>query len=267
MIQDFDDFKRMLLEHPEWRQELRQLLLSDELLRLPAAVAALTEAQAVTERRLGALTEAQAATDRRLAALTDQVAQLDRRLTERMDQLTERIDRLTEHMDQLTAALNRLTERVDALATQVSTVADRADLAIGYMLESKYRARAHAYFQQIARRIRVLDADELEDLLEAGMAAGQLEDWQAKEIRWADAVMRGRREDQDVLLVLEASVGVDERDVERAAQRAEWLALTGVATIPVVAGEYVVPSAWPKANAAGVWRVTNGTAEEPPPKT
>ena len=42
-IRDFHDVVRLLEEHPEWRAELRCLILRDELLALPQQMARLTE--------------------------------------------------------------------------------------------------------------------------------------------------------------------------------------------------------------------------------
>lgn len=51
-IADFLDLIRILEEKPEWRGELRRLLLTDELLALPALVRELAEAQKKAEERL-----------------------------------------------------------------------------------------------------------------------------------------------------------------------------------------------------------------------
>jgi hypothetical protein len=37
-LRDFQDLLRLLQEHPDWREELRALLLTQELLTLPAFV-------------------------------------------------------------------------------------------------------------------------------------------------------------------------------------------------------------------------------------
>ena len=34
-VDDYHDLVRLVQQHPEWKSELRQLLLSDELLELP----------------------------------------------------------------------------------------------------------------------------------------------------------------------------------------------------------------------------------------
>jgi hypothetical protein len=51
-VQDFHDPVRLLEERPEWRTELRRLVLSEELLRLPDVVAGLAEAPQRAEDRL-----------------------------------------------------------------------------------------------------------------------------------------------------------------------------------------------------------------------
>lgn len=56
-VKEFHDLVRLLEEHPQWRAELRRLLLTDELLDLPRVVRELAEAQRETERRLASLTE------------------------------------------------------------------------------------------------------------------------------------------------------------------------------------------------------------------
>src|SRR6058998_1976752 len=84
---DFHDVVRLLEEHPEWRAELRRLVLTDELLALPeqvshltGQVAALAEAQRRTEVQIAGLTTrmdelaaAQTRTETQLATLTDVV--------------------------------------------------------------------------------------------------------------------------------------------------------------------------------------------------
>lgn len=40
-VEEFHDLVRLLEERPEWRREIRRLVLTDELLALPAQVAEL----------------------------------------------------------------------------------------------------------------------------------------------------------------------------------------------------------------------------------
>ena len=48
-VNDFADLKQLLFAHPEWRVDLRQIVLTDELLSLPEIVRDLAEAQKRTE--------------------------------------------------------------------------------------------------------------------------------------------------------------------------------------------------------------------------
>lgn len=56
-VQDLQDLIQLLEQHPEWKSLLRASLLGDELLRLPAAVEELAEAQRRTERAVGLLAQ------------------------------------------------------------------------------------------------------------------------------------------------------------------------------------------------------------------
>ena len=70
-VNDYHDLVRLLAEHPEWKTELRRLLLSEELLALPEIVRELAEAQRRTEERLGDLVKAHQRTEERLDDLAE----------------------------------------------------------------------------------------------------------------------------------------------------------------------------------------------------
>jgi uncharacterized protein YoxC len=297
-IRSFEELMEGLRANPSWQAQMRAVLLGDEVLGLPAAVAALTGRvddvagqMATLTQRVDTLTQRVDDLAGRVDALTQQVDTLTQRVDDlagRVDALTQRVDTLTQRVDDLTQQIAVLTRRLDAfiehiderlsalvtaqettearlqgLAEQLSAVSVRADRAIGYMLELQYRGKAHAYFQTIARRIRVLDPEELDSLLDAALEAGQIEGWEAEQVRWADAVIRGRRDDQPILMVVEVSVAVDRDDVQRAADRAEILSRTGTLTLAVAAGDTVIPTAAPLARERSVWLVTDGRVEAP----
>ena len=75
MIDTIHDLSRILREHPEWREELRRTLLTEELLALPQRLAEYAEA---TARRLDALTES-------VASLVEHGKSVDRRLDNLME--------------------------------------------------------------------------------------------------------------------------------------------------------------------------------------
>jgi hypothetical protein len=83
-------------------------------------------------------------------------------------------------------------------------------------------------------------------LLEDAREHRVFSDAEIQELYDADLVVRGRRavvDGTEVYLVVEVSWGVGPYDVERAARRAALLARTGVAVIPVVAGERLTAEA------------------------
>ena len=68
-VQEFRDLVQILEQHPEWRAELRRLVLTEELLTLPQIVRELVEAQHRTEERVNQLTH-------QVEQLTQQVERL-----------------------------------------------------------------------------------------------------------------------------------------------------------------------------------------------
>jgi len=112
-VKDFPDLIRLLREHEEWREQLRMLILTEELLRLPLEFRAfrdeifesfrretearfqqLAEAQRRTEERVEQLAEAQRRTEEQLRKLGEMVAALaeaQRRTEERLDRMEQRI--------------------------------------------------------------------------------------------------------------------------------------------------------------------------------
>ena len=54
---DFHEVIRLLEIHPEWRTELRRIVLTDELLALPQQVTKLTEQVGRLTEQMGTLTE------------------------------------------------------------------------------------------------------------------------------------------------------------------------------------------------------------------
>jgi len=212
------DLVRLLEDHPEWRAEMRRLVLSNELLMLPEIVARLAD-------RVDQLGE-------RMDQLTVRVDQLG----ERMDQLTVRVDRLGERMDQLTVRVDRLGEQLEALLASHQRMVDDIGGLKGSSLEAEYRQRAPSYFGPLVRKGRVVDVDELWDLLEPALTSEELND-----ALLADVIVRGAVRDEvpiiEVVLVVEVSFVVDRLDVERAQRRCRLLRRAGLPAVAVVAGE------------------------------
>ena len=225
-ITDFHDVVRLLEQHPEWRAELRRLVLTEELLALPDQIAELT-------KQVTRLTEAQARTEEWQAHTEEWQSRTEARL------------------DSLTGVVKRLNEDVGTLK--------------GKGLETHYRLHGSPFFGSLLRRPHVLSSEELSDILDPSMDQGSLSSDEALEIRRADLVVRGtlREDRKPVYLVVEVSWTVDLEDVERAARRGEYLEKTGLSVLPVVAGETVRPGAADRAQELKVWQMTTAALVEP----
>ena len=79
---DFRELIAALEQHPEWRAELRRLLLTDDLLTLPETVSQLVQAQQRTDEQIRQLTEAQRQTTQQIQQFTEQVSQFGIRVEE-----------------------------------------------------------------------------------------------------------------------------------------------------------------------------------------
>ena len=270
--EEFRDLVRILEAQPEWRAELRRLVLTDELLALPEQMAALrarseqqfqelVEAQRRTDGQVAALADAQQRTDEQVVVLTERVAVL----TERVTTLAERVAVLTERVTTLAEEQRRTEGQITTLVQAIQTLTDDVGELKGKSLEADYRTKGHAYFSRLVRRPHVLTSDELTTLVEDARDSGVLLSFDAQEIYDADVVARGRRleDGTEVYLLVEVSWGVGRQDIERAVQRAALLARLGTPVIPVVAGKRIPPTVARLAHKHQVWQLTNGRAIPP----
>ena len=202
-VNDFADLKQLLFAHPEWRVDLRQILLTDELLSLPEIVRDLAEAQKRTEEGL-----------LRLEAAVQELAVALRRNVE---------------------ALQRLEDQSARMLT------DLGDLR-GYRLEQKHAQHATAYFGNWIRKVRRILPDGLdsatEDKLEEHLSQPELTDFLLADIVVSGILRKPRTSEKtQVWLVVEVSATIDQGDVERAWRRAGLARQAGFLAIAVVAGE------------------------------
>lgn len=259
-VQDYADLVRLLSERPEWRQELRRLLLTDDLLTLPGITRELAEAQRRTEERLEALAEAQKRTEERLEALIE----AQKRTEERLEALAqaqlhteERLARLEAVVEQIAAGLQTAVARLDTLQVTQQHLVDTVGGMRGRLLELAYRDKAGAYFGRLLRHLKVIELHALDERLEAALSREEFE-----EVLLLDLLVTGQPRYQpelrEVWLAVEVSSVVDEGDVERAKRRAELLRRAGYRALPTVAGEHLTLRAEDAARAGKVVVLQDG---------
>ncbi len=170
-VRDFQDLVRLLEAHPEWRAELRRLLLTDDILALPGIVRRLAEAQERTEAQLAQLVEAQR-----------QSAEAQRRTDERLAELAaaqarteERLQRLETTVAQLVAAQQHTEERLQRLETTVAQLVEaqrRTDERLAELAAAQ--ARTEERLQRLETTVaQLVEAQRRTDERLAELAAAQ----------------------------------------------------------------------------------------------
>ena len=275
-VDDFQDLLRLLEARPEWRAQLRRLLIPDDVLELPALVARLAEAQVRAEERLSGVEERLSGVEERLSGVEERLSGVEERLirlenavirlAEAQERTEARVDRLEAGQARLEAGQARLEDgygRLEAGYARLEAALAWTDTKVaelrGDSLERRYRDHVGGYFGRLVRRARVVGSDELDDLLDEGLVAGVLDEDGAHDVRLADLVVRGRRpgDEQETYLVVEVSGLIEPADVERAARRAALLGRVRPA-LAVVGGEDITADALDLAQVRTVRRLGNG---------
>jgi len=263
-VRDVSDLTRILTRYPEWRAEMRRIVLSDELLAMPETMRELAAAQGRTEQRMEELAAAQVRTDARLEALTQRMEELaaaQTRTDQRMEELRAAQARADQRMEELRAAQVRTEGRLDRLTDEMREVRTDLGKLKGRVLEREYADKAPAIFGGWLRRLRVVLPGSLEAELEDQLAE-RLSLEELRDVLRLDVILRGRlvqpEAQPEVYLALEVSSVVDRGDLERAQRRAGLLRKAGLTALPVVAGEELTEGVETLLEEAPVVVVTDG---------
>ncbi len=214
IIKSFYDILQALREHPDWAQQLLSLLLTEELLRLPQKFDKFVEEEF-----------------RPLAKRVE-------RLEEGQQRLEGRVERLEEGQRRLEEGQKRLEEDVAILKKKVSKLEIDVGSLKGDNLERKVRERAPAYFGKLFRRVRVVPIEDWAQRLEDAEENGIISEEQREDAISLDLLVRAKTLDgRDILLAVEVSYSLEDKDAERALRRAEVFSkVYQMETIPVAVG-------------------------------
>ena len=230
-IRDYQDMVRLLDRHPEWRAELRRLVLTEELLALPAIVRDLAEAQQRTEARL-----------EQLAVRVDQLAEAQQRTEVLVQGLSAEMRLLSRQVQDLLEWQRGEAGRRDGERYEQRVIRRAGGLFNGGEGGSPGSDKVYHHLLSLIRRIPNLkNIGEDEDPMLADL------------IWWKD----------HQYAVIEVSITADKHDVTRAARRAEALRSANVQAIAVVFAE-----AWAASEVRYLaedydvqWRVGNDLSE------
>lgn len=199
------EFIRTLRENEELRDEVRRVILTEELLRLPAEFRALTvrvdgfiARQEKTNERQEATNERQEKTNERQEAFNQEIIRYHRTWEQRYNRDTERIRN----------------------ATAYSSAARELALMAGDM-GMKY--------------VRTLPREEIHDMA-VKLAQGKRLSGDLRSFAKADIIFAADRQGEECYIPVEVSYTADERDTGRAIRNAGYLTrLTGAPAFPAIA--------------------------------
>jgi len=126
-VSDFHTLVEMAYKHPEWRAELRQLVLTEEILSLPQVVRELAEAQKELAEAQRELAAAQVRTEQRV----EELAEAQKRSEDRLSRVEAAVEKLAIAQARTETELRNLSNRVG------STEEEEAEGVLRVVLEAK----------------------------------------------------------------------------------------------------------------------------------
>ena len=198
-INSQDDFLRALDDNPQWRAAVRDRILGQELLNLPARFEAFVQ---------------------RMDAFIEQQVILNKNLLARMD-------RIEADVAQLKTDVAGIKTDMAGMRTDLNAQTGRIDNALGTNYENKIIRQLPAIAGQhlSIRNVKVLN-DQLPDMVDDAQEKGLITTEQGYELLYADLVFSGshRSGGPTGYIVAEISITAADSDVTRASQRADVLA-------------------------------------------
>ena len=229
--QEFQRLLDFLESSPQHREQLRQQLLSAELLALPENFARLVQTVDKLSATTAQLVQSVDGLSATTARMNDRIEDIDGRFVDLQATTAQMNDRLGD-IDGRTLEL-KATSNIDKISAQ------ELNLRRSHVLKAAGQNRS----------------PELDQALDAAVIAGQITEDQGDSLLLADIILRARRRDsrEQVHVVFEVSRTINRHDIERARDRAATLeVVTGQAVIPAVLGQVIDPRQREQANQLGV---------------
>ncbi len=293
-VEDLNDLLALLEKHPEWKERLRQVLLTEDLLRLPSAVNRLiasvdrlTEAverlnqwQQQTNEQIRQLLEWQRETiewqrettqwQRQVNEQLNQLIEWQREMIEWQRETTQWQRETTQWQKQVNEQLNQLIEwqketiewqrQVNEQLKRLDRIERDLAKLKGSEREWYYILRAPAVFGIFVRKGRDPRNEVMERLHDA-VKKGIITRNELKALRDADHLWLGEYDGREVLLVVEVSYTVSQEDLVRAVQRAKIARRIGYNAVPIAAGSEVPDEIWEQARNFNVIVMSDGEAD------
>ena len=225
-INDIADLARILKEQPEWADTIRSLLLSEELLNLPARFAEFVQLTQESNR----------ITNERLKGLETVVGQLATRtgnLETVVGQLATRTGNLETVVGQLATQMQRMETRMGRLEGRFSNF-EGSDYERRVRTRALVRARDLLGMEDpyLALTQDGTIAPQLNSIIAQAISNGSVSREQSTDLHETDLIISDHSNRH---MVVEVSLTADEDDITRAKRRADTMrAATGGTVTPVV---------------------------------
>ncbi|MEJ5300531.1 MAG: hypothetical protein WHS38_06030 [Thermodesulforhabdaceae bacterium] len=219
----FADIIRALRAHPDWLEELRKLILTEELLALPKKFDELLKRVDRIERDVEELKQDVAILKQDVAILKQDVA--------------------------------ILKQDVAILKQDVAYLKGEFGRFKGKDFERTIRERYYAYFGKLLRKTRLIPIEELLPRIDELEESGIITEEERLSVLQVDIVLRGeiKSTKKRVVLAVEVSYSLFENDLDRATERASILAhVLGEEVIPCVVAVEVKEDVEKKADEQGI---------------
>lgn len=297
-VQDLNDLLAILEKHPEWKERLRQVLLTEDLPRLPqsvhqliASVDRLTEAverlnqwQKQVNEQLQQLIEWQRQTiewQKETIQWQKETTQWQRQVNEQLQQLiewqketTQWQKGTTQWQKQVNEQLQQLIEwqrdmvnwRIETMKLQeaIERRLERIERDLGRLKGAErewyYILRAPAVFGVLVRKGHD-PRNQVMERLHNAVKEGIITRKELKTLRDADNLWLGEYDGKQVLLVIEVSYSVRHEDLVRAVERTEIAKRIGYNAVPIVAGVEVPDEIWEQARTLNVIVMSDGDTD------
>jgi len=198
-IETFEDILAAMESNPRLQAAMRQHVLDQEFLQLPAIV-------------------------RELQQTVQELQQTVQELQQTVQELQQTVQELQQSMVQLTQLVHDYIAATDARLDRLEGNMNRL-IGTDYERKAARRAgrRANRYLgmgdMRVMYAVTMPDNNQFPEILDSAIRAGRMDESEAEELEEVDIVMRG----PGGYAVAEVSITLDETDVQRARERAGLL--------------------------------------------
>jgi hypothetical protein len=242
-ISSFTDLMQVLKENPQWLEELRRIILPQELLGLPKKFA---EFRSVVGRRFEAIEKKGKGTKKNVSEIRQR---LDKNLNAIEKEVQEVKRNFNEIKRKLDKDLNTTGKELQEVKKKIDEINKMLDKGSGYFrglcLEMRVRENASSFFSEYLLSARVIDQDEIKPSLFLAIEKEMISKEEMEELCRLDLIVEGSliSTKDPVLVAVEVSCKIEDYDVQRAVRRAEILEkATNRKALPAVVGYRIIKS-------------------------